>query len=223
MKKILVLLALIAAVHTSMAQFSVGAKTGISFNDIEMNGFSSGIQQVTDPLITPSFGIFGAYDVSSHLSVRTGLNYLRRGLVFQEQTSVNIFNLPIPVGLHTELHIDYIDIPLTAIYRHPFGPIEIYALGGVGLSRAIDAKIQPKVTALLDFNLPVLNIATDDFNSTNIYGEGGIGVAYGLPKGKLFVESTYQHGFESLKPDFLVDLDLKNKGFSVGIGYVMSF
>ncbi len=205
------------------AQFSAGIHSGLAFSNIEMKGNLGTLQNATDALVSPQVGAFAQYEWSPGIALRSGIQYVQRGLTIHERTHLNVFDIPIPVGISTDLRIKYLEIPLEVVYRRNFGHFAPYVTAGAGVAQALDARLQPRVTALLDFNLPDVNINLEDFNSTTVFGKAGMGISYQTAGGSLFIEGTYRHDFETLKPNFLVDLDLKNKGFSVGIGYVMSF
>lgn len=223
MKKTTTLFLILIIAISGSAQFSGGIKTGLAFSNININGGLASIEKISHPITSASLGVFGQYNISRDFGIRLGANYVQRGIAVQEAGYINMLQLPVAIGAEIQFKAKYFEIPIALTYSIDHGPFESYALAGIGLSTALDAKLQPRVTALLDFNLPEVNVNTGDFNSTDVFGHGGLGLAYHLSKGKIFIEGQYQHSFESLKPNFLVDLDLKNKGFSVGIGYAMSF
>ena len=205
------------------AQFSAGIKTGVDFQSVSTNGILEPAGDISQSLISPVVGVFGEYQLTENIWVRTGMNYAQKGLVFSEDLSFDLFNLPINARARARWETKYLDFPVSMNYAIHRGAWSGYMTGGAGISKAISSKIDPRVSLLVDFNLPDIDIPLSSFNDTQFYGFGGIGASYKTTGGKVFAEVQYQHAFESLAPDFIIDLDARNKGFSVGIGYAVSF
>lgn len=223
MKRILFSIPMIALAIQVFGQFSVGIKSGADFQSVSTQGILEPAGAISQTLVAPLIGLFGEYQLTENIWVRTGMNFTQKGLVFSEDISFDLFNLPIHARAKARWETKYLDFPASIQYSVDRGAWSGYITGGAGVSKAISSKIDPRVSLLVDFNLPEINIPLSSFNNTQFYGLGGIGAAYKTPGGKIFAEVQYQHSFESLTPDFIVDLDARNKGFSVGIGYAVSF
>ena len=205
------------------AQFSAGIKSDVRFNSIQLNGITEPLAPFQSPLIAPSIGFFGEYRFDDNITLRSGVNYAKQGLRFSESSSFNLFDIDFPIGVTTDLVMNTLAIPVTAHMSFGDNRVKPYIMAGGGVSRTLSTSLNPRINSIVDFNLPSVDIPVSSINSTQVYGLGGAGISYEMNGGKLFGEVTYQHSFESIKPDFLIDLDLKNKGFSVGIGYAKSF
>lgn len=224
MKKTFFAIVILGLAYSSYAQFSAGVKTGIAFNNLGTNGFTDVIDPLSSSMATGHIGIFGEYALSEMVDIRAGVSYTRKGTELGVSTDLPVFGVNIPVGLNTRFTTAYLEFPLTANFNYSLGSQwTAYATAGGGISAALSSRLRPRANLLINFNLPDVTVPTEQINQLEAFGIGGLGAAYQTTTGKIFAEVQYQHSFESIKPDFLVDLDLRNKGFSVGVGYAMSF
>lgn len=227
MKKIKYVLATITmfTATVSIAQFHIGVKGGLNFSDAKTELY---IDQVNDaPSMYTSFVLGGIAEipVNRYLSFQPELLYARKGFNLNEGTSFEVLGMNIPVGAKATTSINYIETPLLAKVKARTGNINLYGIAGPSIGYATSAKIQPKVTLIVDFNLPEVDINLSDqmYNRTDISGILGGGAEFITPTGKLFTDIRYQHSFSNIINDPIVDISVKNAGFQWTAGYSHSF
>ena len=215
---------LTAFTYTANAQFSVGIRSGFLVSHMDYNGNTEIASNISQSTVNPWIGIMGDYMINDNFSIKSGVNYMTRGTNIGVQSDINLLGINVPVGVSSQFITKSIDIPLSLQYSIPFhSDWSIYGFGGIGLTKTLSAKIESQAQAFLSINLPAVPVSTESFNDLESFGNIGIGSKYYLGHGNLFGEISYQHSFESVAPQMIVDLDIKNKGFSVSIGYAMSF
>ncbi len=210
-------------ITTSQAQIDAGVRTGVFISNIDHRGNTEVIDQVSSSMISEQLGVFGEYTLSPSWTIKTGATYVKKGTVLSYDESIGVGGFDIPVGIRAKYQSEHIDIPLTAQYYFGYNDTKYFVSAGGGYSLATGASIRPQATALFGFNLPEISIPTDDINTSIYYGTIGVGISHPVGPGKIIGEVGYQNSFESVIPNTIIDLDMKNKGYSVGIGYAMSF
>ncbi len=205
------------------AQFSAGIQTGVNINQLNFSEASSLINPLKSSFTSPFIGIDAQYDLNPLWSIRSNVLYVRRGLNIGERSSIDLFNINVPIGVSVDFRSNHIEIPLLLQYNIYDNDISIYTNIGLGISYITKASIDTRATAFLDFNLPEIEVNTNDLNRLSSFGALGIGAALKTNSGRLFGDIHYKHSLESLATTSIIDLNIKNKGFSVGIGYAMSF
>jgi len=145
-------------------------------------------------------------DIGASSFFRTGLVYSRRGFESNDGVSTADFK------------ISYLEIPILFGYHIPTtGGFQPFILGGgqlgirVGCSFAINGGGRSQSSAC---DSP--NFATDfagiDFA---IVGDGGLAIPLGL--NRLLVDVRYTQGLVKIESD----ADIKNRGFTFGLGFMM--
>jgi opacity protein-like surface antigen len=216
---------LMLSVSGIMAQMSVGIKGGINFGDLHVQGISDEILPNIRAISGPTVGITFEREFSQNFSMLSEVNYVQKGFVIDEGIGVNILGMDVPIGVRAETRFNYFEVPLLAKYKIGNEQFAAYVVAGPSASYASSAYIQPKATVLIDFNLPRidLDLSDDMYSQWDFSGVVGAGVEYNTGGGKVFGDLRYSHSFSNVLNDPVIDIKLKNKGFSLGIGYAMSF
>ncbi len=223
-KYTLVLFALLIST-ISFGQIGVGAKAGLSISDAQADLYVDVINDSPKAFTSFLVGGFAEIPISNTFSFQPELQFIRRGFTINEGTSFNVFNVDIPVGGKATTSINYIEAPLLAKAKYGNGKTNFYGLVGPSIGYATTAKIRPKVTLLIDFNLPEvdLDLSDDIYNRTEIAGVIGAGVEHNIQTGKLFADLRYNHSFTNIINDPIVDITVKNSGVQIAMGYTHLF
>jgi len=223
-KYTLVLFALLTSTVT-FGQIGVGAKAGLSSSDAQAELYIDAVNKAPKSYTSFLVGAFAEIPINKNFSFQPELQFIKRGFTVNEGTSFNVFDLDIPIGAKATTSINYIEAPLLAKAKIGNGLTNFYALAGPSIGYATSAKIQPKVTLLLDFNLPEVNIdlSNDMYNRTELAGVIGAGVEHNIQTGKLFADLRYNHSFTNIINDPIVDLSVKNSGVQIAMGYTHLF
>ena len=219
---IVLLVTLISSLYVD-AQFDAGLRIGTFISTMQYTGAVETLSDFKTTAVHEQLGLIGEYHIDPNWSVELGVHHTVRSADLGTSSSVNVFGLSVPIGIDTRFRSRSIDIPLQIKYYYGQNNTQPYAKIGSGISLTQSAQIIPRATALLTFNLPKIDIPTSDLNELTGYATAGIGISHKVGQGKLFGEVSYLHSFDSIMPETIVDLSIKNNGYSVGIGYAMSF
>lgn len=210
------------------AQSSITANASVGLSDIEVNGL--GILDLVDPYIKPitqyTAGIQYERMLNDNLSFVTGGQYSSRGFSAKESFNVDLFGLDLPINERLETRMNYIEVP--ALMKYTFGESGItpYVKAGASAAYAMSAKIQPKVDAIITWNLPAINInlQNDMYNRLDVSAIAGAGL--NIPAGSngaIQFDITYRHSLNDMFLDNITDIRIKSHGIGVGLGYTMKF
>jgi len=207
------------------SQVSLGLKTGMSISDAQAELYIDAINTAPKSYTSFLIGAVAEVPLTRNLSFQPELHYIRRGFNINESTSFDLAGFDIPFGAQATTKIDYIEAPLLAKVKFGNQATRAYGVIGPSLGYATSARIQPRITVLLNFNLPEVNInlADDIYNRTEISGVVGAGVEHTIQTGKLFVDARYNHSFTNIINDPIVDVSVRNSGFQFTAGYAYIF
>lgn len=207
------------------SQVSLGLKTGMSISDAQAELYIDAINNAPKSYTSFLVGATAEIPINSNFSFQPELHYIKRGFNINEGTFFNLAGLDIPIGAKATTSINYIETPLLGKLKTGNKSTKVYGIIGPSVGYATSAKIQPKVTLLLDFNLPEININLDDdiYNRTELSGVIGAGVEHNIQSGKLFVDTRYNHSFTNIINNPIVDISVRNSGFQFTAGYAYQF
>ena len=206
-------------------QFSLGLKTGLSVSDAQAELFVDAVNNAPKSYTSFLVGATAEIQINKNFSFQPELQYIRRGFTVNEGTSFDMIGIDIPVGAKATTSINYIEAPLLAKAKIGNGVTNFYGIVGPSIGYATSAKIQPKATLLIDFNLPEVNINlnNDIYNRTEFSGIIGAGVEHNVQTGKLFADVRYSHSFTNIINDPIVDISVRNSGVQLAVGYAYVF
>ena len=214
--------------QTVLAQSSVNVYGSMGPTNVEVSGL--GILDVVDPYIKAinqyTAGIQYEKYFSRNLAVVTGAQYSSRGFGAREQFNIPVFGLDLPVGASLETRLQYIEVPLMLKYNLADRGVIPYIKAGATGGYAVSGKITPKIHALIDWNLPSININLDNnlYNRFDLSAVAGAGVSIPTNEfGAITMEATYRHSLNDMFLDNITDVRIKTHGLSFGIGYSVSF
>ena len=202
------------------AQLSASLKYGVNVSSVSTNGLADILDFAKTP--KPGHYLEGLldYQVSDDISIGLGAAIKQKGFRLQEKTKISAFGISLPIGVRMDYNINALEFPLVGKFhiRNPL--VDAYIIAGGGISFNLNSSLNTSVMLLGDIELP--QIGTSDItNSNEIFGSVGFGLSKSAGKGKFFGEMRYERSFENYTSDFLVDIPLKNSGFTVGVGYLM--
>lgn len=223
LKNLFAALFLVAA-FTSQAQVSLGLKAGLMYSNVSVNGVGD---------LVPSTKIINGYSVGAVAEIpllngfafQPELTYTTKGFRVKEGLDLNLFNLPLPVGVEAHTRVQYVEIPLLGKYNFGTDVVGGYVIGGPYAGFATKARLETKANFIIDFNVyeTDINLKNDNFQRFEAGLMGGAGVWAKAGNGKIFLDARYQHGLSDLFNDPIVDLQMKNRNIGINAGYMMSF
>jgi len=227
MKKITYVLAAITVFATTLsnAQVNIGVKGGLNFSDAHAETFIDAVNDAPSTFTSFVVGGLAEIHINQNFSFQPEILYSRKGFTINEGTSFDLFGVNIPIGAKATTSISYVETPLLAKVKLGHGKAKIYGIAGPSIGYATSARIQPKVTLLIDFNLPEVNLDLSDnmYNRTDISGIIGGGAEYLTTTGKVFTDIRYQKSFSNILNNPIADIKVKNSGFQWTVGYSHAF
>jgi len=214
--------------QTSNAQSTVTAYASAGPTNIEVNGL--GIIDVVDPYIKPiaqyTVGIQYEKGLTRQLSLVTGGQYSSRGFGAREQFDISVIGIDIPIGASLETRLHYVEVPLMLKYNLTNQGVVPYVKAGVTGGYAVSGKITPKINAIINWDLPAINVNLDNdmYNRYDVSAVAGAGIS--IPAGEygsINMEASYRHSLNDMFLDNVTDIRIKTHGLGFGIGYSMRF
>jgi hypothetical protein len=223
-KIMLIAMAMMASTFV-FGQFNLGLKTGLSVSDAQTELYIDAADRAPKSYTSFLVGATAEIQINRNFSFQPELQYVKRGFTINEGTSFEVVGFDIPVGAKATTIINYIEAPLLAKAKIGNGTTNFYGIVGPSIGYATSAKIQPKVTLLIDFNLPEvdLNLNNDIYNRTEISGVIGAGIEHNVQTGKLIADVRYSRSFTNIINDPIVDISVKNSGVQLSVGYAYQF
>lgn len=208
------------------SQFSVGIKGAVNLNSIQLNGIADDFRPDIHWIAGGIGGIVGAYQFNPNFQVQTEINYAERGFKAGKDFNVDLFEIPIPLGATIESRFHYLDIPV--LFDYIFGNEKVQGFVGVGpyFSYALDGKLSTQLQLIVDINVNTtkLNLDQQIFDRTEFGAVAHTGIRIPVSeRGKFVGDLRYNHAFTKIADDGFFDIRLRNKGISLGLGYVVSF
>lgn len=224
-QNVLTIAALLLTATFSYAQVSVGAKAGVYTSFIDVTDAAEGLTQNVEGLTTPTYGLVAEIGLSDNFSFQPELLYTTKGFQVSEGININLGGLPIPAGVTARTKINYLEVPVLAKYKFGTEGLRFNVTAGPVVSYAVNGQLDTRANLLFDINPIKTNIDLDALNyeRLEISASVGAGMAYETSGGEFFADARYVHGFSDLYNAPVVDLNLKNRGIGVTVGYKMDF
>ena len=220
-QQVLTIAALLLSATYSYAQISVGAKAGVYTSSIDVTDAVDGLTQNVEGLTTATLGIVTEIGISENFAFQPELLYTTKGFKISEGLNINLGGFPIPAGVTASTKINYLEVPLLAKYKFGNEALRFNVTAGPVVSYAANAHLDTRANLLLDLNPIKTNIDLDALNyeRLEISASIGVGMEYETDNGAFFADARYVHGFSDLYNAPVVDLNLKNRGVGVTVGY----
>ena len=219
MKKTLTILLLAAGAvcNNAKAQVRFAPEAGINLNKPSYTAdaglFGPGVTYSTSTSMSIGLkvGVVADLGISEHFSVQPGIFYSMKG----GKTTYDINAFIISLSAEQTTKLNYIDIPVMALYKFDVGPGKLFA--GIGPNVGIGIGGQIKTSVLGIDSTSDVEFGSDSGQIKRIDFGGNVNVGYELPMG-LYLRLSYNMGFANLSN---VPVETyKNMGFGVSVGYM---
>ena len=206
------------------AQPAIGIRGGINYGSVSEPEIIGGILPDFKSIIGLNLALVGEIPLGNNFSFQPELAYAQKGFKIQEGLNVDLFKIPIPIGAKVVTKVNYMEVPLLAKYRFGSEKVNAYLTAGPVLSYATGGKLQTKAQILFDIPITSTDLDLDalGYQRFDFSASVGAGLSVDTGAGELFVDARYVHGFNNVYDVPLVDLKLKNKGFGINVGYMIS-
>jgi hypothetical protein len=197
-------------------------------SDIQVTGL--GLLDLLDPYIKPipqyTAGLQFEKEIGRQFAVITGAQYTSRGFTAKENLKFDLMGIDLPIDARIDTRLKYVEVPLMLKYSIGKNAVKPYVKAGASAGYAFSGKLQPKVDAIITWNLPDINInlENDMYNRFDVSGIVGAGVDIPINEtGSIQFDFNYRHSLNDMFLDKITDIRIKSHGLSVGVGYTMRF
>ncbi len=211
------------ALFSLKAQISVGLKGGGNFANVNATQSLDNLIPDFQDITTFSVGGVAEIGITDQLAFQPELLYTRKGFGIRQSTDVNLFNIPLPLGVTAETHLDYLELPLLAKVKLGTNNINAFLTAGPTFGYATGGRLLTRANVLLDFTLvdTPINLEAINFQRFEIGGALGAGLEVDTEYGRFFAEARYNHGFSQLYDIPLVDERLRNRNIALSAGFLL--
>lgn len=206
--------------QTSFAQVQIGIRGGANWGFASKPEYLGSLTPTFYPTAGPTGAIFLDIPLSDRVSFRPEVAYVQKGVAIKQSLDINLGGFSLPLGATVAYQSQNIEIPLLAKINMSDGPVQPYLIAGPAVSYALDGRIRTRASAL---------VTTQPFDVDVNYGGmlsrwdvgavGGLGLAMDAGAGKFFIEGRYTHGFTRQIQVPVVNVNVRNRGASVSLGY----
>jgi len=202
MKKVFLIAAIVAISFGTYAQTSFGIHAGANFATMKFEDDDDDVKSKVGLVI----GALAEIDFGSSISFRPELNFIQKGYKYDE------------TNFESKLSLNYIELSPNFVYNVPAGSGKFYIGLGPSFGFGISGKYKTEILGEGEEEIDVEfgnDEDNDDFKSFD-YGLN-ILAGYKLPAG-LSLTAGYNLGLGNISFDD--DDDVKNRGFSIKLGYM---
>ena len=216
-------LALASFATISAQTFSLGAKVGYNWNNVTAPAFNGTLD--FKKMTNTNFGLVAQIGLTDNFSIQPELNYVQKGFRIQESKDLNLYNVPIPLGVSAVTAIKYIDIPLLAKYKFRGEGASGYVFAGPSVGYALSGNLETHAQVIIDIKVASTNINLDavDYKRFEVGGVVGAGFEVPIGRAKLFGEARYTQGFNDVYEVPVIGARVKNNGFGLSAGFTVPF
>lgn len=213
----------VAANSQSQTVISIGLKGGPqlanvkapdAFNDLS---FLPDFQNIT----THNLGVVSEIQLHANFAIQPELNWTVKGFQMNENFDVNLFDLPVPVGVTAISKFNYLEMPLLA--KAKFG--NFYLLAGPTFGYALNGRLQTRADLFLvevDLYNTDINLEKVGYERWEIGGMAGAGVSFPVFNGgQIFLDARFSHGFTQPYDIPVVHEKVLHKNLGLNIGFTL--
>ncbi|MDX1943473.1 MAG: porin family protein [Saprospiraceae bacterium] len=222
--KIVALLLFMAISAFATAQnISIGLRGGLHLPNV----------YVTDGIdnLTPDFKSYTAASIAAvaeigfgqHFAIQPELAYVGKGFKVAEDFALDLFNVPVPVGVTAESRFNYLEMPVLAKVKFGNETVGGYITAGPTLGYALSGRLITRANALVEFKVSDSDINLDaiDYERFEVGAVAGAGLTVNTSFGQLFADARYSRGFTQLYDIPVIDEKIRNQGIAFNIGFLV--
>jgi hypothetical protein len=226
LKIILSGLLVVLFLNFGLSQFSMGLKGGANYNSIQLDGLADQFRPDITYIPSGFAGLTAAYQFNPNFRVQSELNFTERGFGAGVDTEFKLYQVNVPIGASIESRMRYLEVPL--LFDYTFGNEKIQAFVGAGpyFAYALNGNLRTRLSLIVDVNVSntELDLSQQMFDRTEFGAVLHSGIVLPVNQRSGFVvDARYNHAFTRIADDTFLDIRLRNKGISLGLGYVVQF
>ncbi len=203
-------------------KISLGLKGGAQQANVAAPDFIEDASFIPDfkPITTANFGVVSEIELHPNFAIQPELSYVMKGFKVHENFDVDLFNVPLPMGVTAISKFHYLEMPVLA--KAKFG--NFYLLAGPTFGYAMGGRLETRARALIEFDLFDTKIDLDEvgYERWEIGGMAGAGVSVPVGNGgQIFLDARYSHGFTQAYDIPVVREKVQHKNFGLNVGFML--
>lgn len=206
---------------------SVGIKGGLNIANVGAPDIIETAEFIPEfrNIQTANFGLVSEIELHPNFAIQPELVFTTKGFKIREATNLDIFNVPLPLGVTATSKFNYIEMPLLAKAKFGTGPVQAYMVAGPTFGYATGGNLKTSANVLIELDLYETPIDLDNigYERFEVGGMVGGGLAFDTGGGQLFLDARYNHGFTEVYDIPVVSEKVQNKGFGINAGYMIRF
>lgn len=209
----------------SVAQVQLGLRGGANWGFASKPEFLGNLTPTFHPSVGPTGALFLDIPLGDVVSFRPEIAYVQKGFKIREGLDFNLGGINLPgtdfIGASVAYQSQHLELPLLLKVNLSDGAVQPYFIAGPAVGYALDGRVRSRAT--------FFGTTTDPFDIDVNYGSGlnrwdvsavgGLGLSVDAGAGKLFVEGRYTHGFTRQVELPVVNVNVRNRGVAVSVGY----
>lgn len=214
------------SVNTNVqAQNFVGGRLSLAFQNVSAPSLNGQVSFNT--ISTYTIGAVGEFALGPNLSVQPELNYAEKGFkVNADAAGISVFGTSINLGSSAVTSVKYIDVPVMLKYKFgDAGGLRWYVTGGPTFGYASSGSLNTYADVIIKLKLTStpIDFTANGFNQFEVGGAIGGGLEIPVGDNKFFADVRYTHGFTDVYTVPVIGVAVRNTGFAIGVGYMVSF
>ena len=207
------------------AQIQLGTKASVLYSTAKINGIADNVlnQSLQDAF---DVSLYATIPVAKNFNIQPEISYNKKGFEVGQSIDLNLFDIELPLGVAAVTEIDYIQVPVLGRIQFENEKGGAYFLAGPSLAFATKGQLRTKVSSIIDINLTntEIDMSNPDYNRFEFAGVLGTGAFLSIGNNaNAFAEFKYHHGLSNILNDPIIDLEIKNRAFSIGAGIQFGF
>ena len=193
-------------------------------NNVISHGIDLGLD-VLEPRsrVTPAVTIYSDIPVGNGFYVSPSVAYQQRAFEVGESLTLNIFEVPIPIGASARIHTKYLQGATDLKYKFGNDKIKGVVRAGPYVGYALDGRADLMLNSIINIKVASIPFNTNGklLDPWEFGASAGAGFEVKAGPGVFSLEGTYQRSFSDFTDIPFVDVGLKNHAWGANIGYAI--
>ena len=204
----------------SFAQVQIGLRGGANWGFASKPAYLGNLMPTFHPTVGPVGAIFLDIPLSDRVSFRPEFSYVQKGVAVKEGFDLNLGGFNLPLGATVAYQSQNLEVPLLAKINLSEGSVQPYLIAGPAVSYALDGRIRTRASALFTTRPYDIDVNYGGMLSRwDVSAVGGLGLSMDAGAGKFFIEGRYTQGFTRQIQVPVVNVNVRNRGVAVSLGY----
>ncbi len=219
-------IALIFSLNLAAQDISFGIKTGVQSANVKIPGFIDDISVLPDfkSVTTVNAGIVSEIAFHKNFAIQPELVFTQKGFKVKEDFGLDLFNIPLPLGVTALTKFNYLEMPLLAKAKFGNESANFYVVAGPTFGYALNGKLDTRARVLFEIDLfeTAIDLDAVGYERWEVGGMAGAGVSIGTGNGsQLFFDVRYSHGFTQPYDIPVVRERVQHNSLGLNIGFMM--